>query len=67
MRCFLLAPTQVTSHFLYYHVFYAYTLAFELCLSNILFAEFVEVLSRSHLKMRVWERGAGIIDLPLSP
>lgn len=27
--------------------------------------EFVEILSRSHLKMRVWERGAGISDLHL--
>jgi diaminopimelate epimerase len=29
------------------------------CLS---FAEFVQILSRSHLKMRVWERGAGMLS-----
>ena len=35
-------------------------------LSNkFLSAEFVQVLSRSHLKMRVWECGAGITDIPL--
>ena len=26
----------------------------------VYFAEFVQVFSHSHLKMRVWERGAGM-------
>ena len=45
-------------------LFHPYILVFGLCLNNFRFAEYVQVLSHSHLKMRVWERGAGMTGLP---
>lgn len=38
-----------------------YVEKFFIVLFLIFVPEFVQIFSRSHLKMRVWERGAGIV------
>lgn len=61
------ARTNTGNSYFYYFAIcfssYIHEAGFQL--SNFLSAEFVQVLSKSHLKMRVWERGAGISDLHL--